>query len=208
MRPIVYARLRPMRSPILLPMRMKAAETSASRAIADWTPLTVVWRSLTTAEMDTFISDVSTTSTNIAMANRMATRLSGCSSVGVPRLPWVSAICATVPAGLNAVLIPWGGGAPGAAGPMPGPARMPAARPAPTLPDVSDLFDAAAMYDEDYLHFFAPERATSDPAADPDVDLVWRLLALEPGMSVLDVGCGHGQLTNGLAARGCRVVGV
>src|SRR4029453_4151037 len=63
-----------MRSPTLLPIRMNAADTSASRAIADWTPLTVVSRSRTTAEIDTFISDVSTTSTNIAIASRMARR--------------------------------------------------------------------------------------------------------------------------------------
>ena len=61
---------------------MKAAETSASRAIADWTPLAVVCRSLMTAEIDTFISDVSTTRTNMAMANRRARR-------GFPS-PWSS----------------------------------------------------------------------------------------------------------------------
>ena len=53
--PMTYASLRPIRSPILLPIRMNAAETSASSAIADWTPLTVVPRSRTTAEIDTFI---------------------------------------------------------------------------------------------------------------------------------------------------------
>ena len=53
---------------------MNAAETSASSAIADWTPLTVVSRSSTTAEIDTFISDVSTTSTNMAIASSTATR--------------------------------------------------------------------------------------------------------------------------------------
>ena len=58
-----------MRSPTLLLIRMNAAETSASSAIADCTPLAVVSRSLTTAEIDTFISDVSTTSTNIAIAS-------------------------------------------------------------------------------------------------------------------------------------------
>src|SRR5215213_11524963 len=63
-----------MRSPTLLPIRMNAAETSASRAIADWTPLTVVSRSWTTAAIDTFINEVSTTSTNIAIASRMASR--------------------------------------------------------------------------------------------------------------------------------------
>ena len=64
-----------MRSPTLLPIRMNAAETSASSAIADWTPLTVVPRSSTTAEIETFISDVSTTSTNIAIASRTASRV-------------------------------------------------------------------------------------------------------------------------------------
>src|SRR4029453_15374485 len=63
-----------MRSPTLLPIRMNAADTSASSAIADWTRLTVVSRSRTTDEIDTFISDVSTTSTNIAIASRMARR--------------------------------------------------------------------------------------------------------------------------------------
>src|SRR4051794_1285704 len=56
-------------SPSLLLTRMKAAEISASSAIALWTPLTVVSRSLTTAEIETFISDVSTTSTNMAIAS-------------------------------------------------------------------------------------------------------------------------------------------
>ncbi len=61
-----------MRSPILPPIRMNAADTSASSAIADWTPLTVVPRSRTTAEIDTFISEVSTTRTNIAIASSRA----------------------------------------------------------------------------------------------------------------------------------------
>src|SRR4051794_9533862 len=70
-----------MRSPTLLPTRMKAAETSASSAIADWTPLTVACRSRTTDEIDTFISDVSKTSTNIAIASRIASAgLNGVSS--------------------------------------------------------------------------------------------------------------------------------
>src|SRR5689334_68681 len=49
---------------------MNAAETRASRAIADCTSLVVVCRSWTTAEIDTFITDVSTTSTNIAIDSR------------------------------------------------------------------------------------------------------------------------------------------
>ena len=54
---------------------MNAADTSASSAIADCTPLTVVSRSSTTAEIETFISEVSTTSTNIAIASRIISRL-------------------------------------------------------------------------------------------------------------------------------------
>src|SRR5436190_8606576 len=75
-RPSTYARLRPIRSPTLLPIRMNAAETRASRAIADCTPLAVVSRSRTTAEIDTFMIDVSTTRTNIAIASRIARRRS------------------------------------------------------------------------------------------------------------------------------------
>src|SRR5262245_48630021 len=96
-RPITYARLRPIRSPTLLPIRMNAAETSASSAIADWTPLAVVPRSRTTAEIETFISEVSTTSTNIAIASRTASFVSpvdsagrvavACSVIGAPPSP-------------------------------------------------------------------------------------------------------------------------
>src|SRR4051794_35012085 len=63
----MYARLRPNRSPSLLPMRMNAADTNASNATAACTPLAVVSRSRTTAEIDTFINEVSMTNTNIAI---------------------------------------------------------------------------------------------------------------------------------------------
>ena len=90
----MYARLRPKRSPILLPIRMNAAETSASSAIADWTPLAVVSRSCTTAEIETFISDVSTTSTNIAIASRIASSVSPLdSSRDVGPLRTLVAVC-------------------------------------------------------------------------------------------------------------------
>ena len=64
-----------MRSPTLLLIRMNAAETSASSAIADWTLLTVVSRSAATAVIDTFMIEVSTTRTNIAIASRSGSRL-------------------------------------------------------------------------------------------------------------------------------------
>lgn len=81
----------------------------------------------------------------------------------------------------------------------------------------ADLFDAAAMYDDDYLHFFATSEAVAAPThgaaartarTDAPADLVWRLLDLAPGMRVLDLACGHGPLANLLAARGCRVTGL
>ena len=61
---------------------------------------------------------------------------------------------------------------------------------------MGDLFDAAAMYDEDYLYFFAAPRGLSDfavhgpvvPGADlpgaAAAELAWRLLDLRAGMSV------------------------
>ena len=51
---------------------MNAAETSASSAIVPCTPLAVAFRSSTTYEIETFISDVSKTSTNIAIDSRTA----------------------------------------------------------------------------------------------------------------------------------------
>jgi SAM-dependent methyltransferase len=85
---------------------------------------------------------------------------------------------------------------------------------------MGDLFDAAAMYDEDYLYFFAAPKDLSEFAVHGPVvpgagvpgeavaELAWRLLGLRPGLSVLDLACGHGELANRLAARGCRVTGL
>jgi SAM-dependent methyltransferase len=67
---------------------------------------------------------------------------------------------------------------------------------------VTDLFDAESMYDDDYLYFFAGGSASDD------ADLAWRLLDLRPGMTVLDLCCGHGDLANLLAAQGCQVTGL
>jgi SAM-dependent methyltransferase len=85
---------------------------------------------------------------------------------------------------------------------------------------MSDLFDAAAMYDEDYLYFFAapgdlrelaghgPAVPGADLPGEAAAELAWRLLDLRPGQRVLDLACGHGELANLLAARGCQVTGL
>jgi len=66
-------------------------------------------------------------------------------------------------------------------------------------------FDADAIFDDDYLYFFAE---TLEERADEEADLIWRLLGLEPGMDVLDLACGHGRIANRLAERGARVTGL
>ena len=78
---------------------MNAADTSASSAIADCTPLTVVSRSRTTALIETFIKDVSTTSTNMAIASRTASLVLAGDSVAAVSSRWLLivhhlAICA------------------------------------------------------------------------------------------------------------------
>jgi SAM-dependent methyltransferase len=67
------------------------------------------------------------------------------------------------------------------------------------------VFDFEGMFGEDYLYFYG---APLEAQADSNVDLIWRLLELEPGMEVLDLACGHGRLANRLAGRGCRMTGL
>jgi SAM-dependent methyltransferase len=67
-------------------------------------------------------------------------------------------------------------------------------------------FDREAAFDDDYLYFYeellTPERTAAE------VDLVWKLLELEPGLALLDLACGHGRIANALAERGVRVTGL
>ncbi len=73
-------------------------------------------------------------------------------------------------------------------------------------PEPTGQFDAANVFDDDYLYFYAgrltPERDEADAGR------VWDLLGLEPGMAVLDAPCGHGRIANRLAARGAQVTGL
>ena len=71
---------------------------------------------------------------------------------------------------------------------------------------MSSEFPREDAFDEDYLYFYeellTPERTAAE------VELVWRLLELEPGLEVLDLACGHGRIANALAERGARVTGL
>ena len=64
----------------------------------------------------------------------------------------------------------------------------------------------AELFGEDYLYFW--EQVLPDEVSDRQVDLIWRLLELEPGMEVLDLACGHGRHANRLGERGVRVTGL
>jgi SAM-dependent methyltransferase len=61
------------------------------------------------------------------------------------------------------------------------------------------------LFDDHYLHFYGDMLAAR---AEQEADLVARLLGLAGGEDVLDAPCGHGRISNLLAARGCRLVGV
>lgn len=67
------------------------------------------------------------------------------------------------------------------------------------------MLDAGEVFDEDYLYFYEPQLSE---ASDAQVDVIWRLLELEPGMEVLDLASGHGRIANRLAERGARVTGL
>ena len=67
-------------------------------------------------------------------------------------------------------------------------------------------FDFDQVFDEDYLFFY--ERRLTPERNDQQVEVVSRLLGLQPGMRVLDLACGHGRIANRLAERGVAVVGL
>jgi SAM-dependent methyltransferase len=61
-------------------------------------------------------------------------------------------------------------------------------------------------FGDDYLYFY--DAFLTDEVSDAQTDRLWRLLALEGGVDVLDVPCGHGRIANRLAARGACVTGL
>ena len=66
--PMTNARRRPIMSPILAPVRMSMAMTRQYRVMIAWTVVTVVWKSWTSALIETFITDWSSTIRNCAVA--------------------------------------------------------------------------------------------------------------------------------------------
>jgi SAM-dependent methyltransferase len=66
-------------------------------------------------------------------------------------------------------------------------------------------FDFPGVFEEDYLYFYEPMLGER---TETDVDTIVRLLELESGADVLDCPCGHGRISNALAARGFHVVGL
>ena len=67
-------------------------------------------------------------------------------------------------------------------------------------------FPRDEAFDEDYLYFY--EELLTPERTETEVDLVWRLLELEPGLELLDLACGHGRIANPLAERGVRATGL
>ena len=67
-------------------------------------------------------------------------------------------------------------------------------------------FDFDEIFGDDYLYF--SEAQVGDEQSERDTDDVVRFADLGPGDTVLDAPCGQGRISNRLAARGIRVVGV
>lgn len=67
-------------------------------------------------------------------------------------------------------------------------------------------FNTREVFDEDYLYFY--DTFITDEQSDADVEVIWKLLGLQPGKRVLDMACGTGRIANRLAGLGCDVVGL
>ena len=64
----------------------------------------------------------------------------------------------------------------------------------------------STFFDEDYSRLW--DALTPPERTGAEVDAIWKLLDLQPGMKVLDAPCGYGRIARRLAERGARVTGV
>lgn len=71
---------------------------------------------------------------------------------------------------------------------------------------MDEEWPAAELFDEDYLTFYLPR--INDGTSDVEAQMIWELLDLQGGSNVLDLACGHGRISNRLAAKGALVTGL
>ncbi|MER9262804.1 class I SAM-dependent methyltransferase [Mesorhizobium sp. M0619] len=68
------------------------------------------------------------------------------------------------------------------------------------------LTELESYFSEDYIHF--GDVVNEPQASELQADLIWNLLRLSPGGSVLELGCGYGRIANRLAKKGAEVAGI
>jgi cyclopropane fatty-acyl-phospholipid synthase-like methyltransferase len=56
---------------------------------------------------------------------------------------------------------------------------------------------------EDYHYFY--EQSLTAERTEREADAIWKLVALTPDSTVLDLGCGHGRISNALAQLSLQV---
>ncbi|PBB51824.1 MULTISPECIES: class I SAM-dependent methyltransferase [Mesorhizobium] len=68
------------------------------------------------------------------------------------------------------------------------------------------LSELESYFSEDYYHF--GDAVNPPEASDRQAGVIWNLLSLAEGASVLELGCGYGRITNRLAEKGARIAGL
>ncbi|WP_166488019.1 MULTISPECIES: class I SAM-dependent methyltransferase [Mesorhizobium] len=68
------------------------------------------------------------------------------------------------------------------------------------------LSELDSYFSEDYVHF--GDAVNPPKTSDRQVGVIWTLLSLTQGSSVLELGCGYGRIANRLAEKGARVTGL
>src|SRR5215472_6803276 len=68
-------------------------------------------------------------------------------------------------------------------------------------------FDTEQVFTLNHYYYFFPEDLLAEHI-EKEVAIIWKRLALRPGMEVLDLACGNGRIANALATRGCLVTGL